>query len=89
MALRGIPSYAAESRVWAIAMPPSPLTTLRPRLPPVPVPERTMQIARSFRSCASERKKKSIGRRKPRGAPGSSSCSFPFSKAMSRFGGMT
>ena len=88
MALRGMPSYSVDSGFWAMAMPPSPLIARTPRVPSLPVPESTMQMARSRWSWARERKKKSIGRRWPRGAAGSSSCSVPFSKAMSRLGGM-
>ena len=71
MALRGMPSYSADSGSCAIAMPPSPLIARRPSVPSLPVPESTMQMARSCWSWASERKKKSIGRRRPRGAAGS------------------
>lgn len=88
MALRGMPSYSVDSGFWAMTIPPSPLTTRIPRDPSLPVPESTMQIACSCRSWAGERKKKSMGRRWTRGAPGSKSCSAPFSRAMSRLGGM-
>ena len=40
-------------------------------------PDNTTPTAYSAWSCASERKKKSIGRRCPRGADGSSKCSAP------------
>ena len=88
MALRGMPSYSVESGSWAMTMPPSPLMARTPRVPSLPVPERTMPIARSRWSWASDRKKKSIGRRRPRGAVGSSRCSAPPRNAMSKFGGM-
>ena len=88
MALRGMPSYSVESGFWAMTMPPSPLMARTPRVPSLPVPESTMQMARSCWSWARERKKKSIGRRWPRGAEGSSNCSVPFRNAMSRLGGM-
>ena len=88
MALRGMPSYSVDSGFWAITMPPSPLTARTPSVPSLPVPESTMQMARSCWSWASEEKKKSIGRRCPRGAMGSNNWSVPLRKAMSRLGGM-
>ena len=88
MALRGMPSYSVDSGFWAMTMPPSPLIARTPRVPSLPVPESTMPMARSRWSWASERKKKSIGRRCPRGAEGSSNWSVPFRNAMSRLGGM-
>ena len=72
MALRGMPSYSVEAGFWAMTMPPSPLMARTPKVPSLPVPERTMQMARSCWSWARERKKKSMGRRCPRGAEGSS-----------------
>src|SRR5664280_2846663 len=46
-------------------------------VPSLPVPESTMPIARSCWSCANERKKKSIGKRWPRGETGSNNWSEP------------
>jgi len=71
-----------------MTMPPSPFTALTPSVPSLPVPESTMQMARSRWSWARDRKKKSMGCRRPRGAAGSSNCKVPFRKAMSRLGGM-
>ena len=88
MALRGIPSNSQVARDWAMTMPPSLLMARTPSLPSLPVPESTMPMARSRWSRASDRNKKSIGRRWPRGATGSNSCSAPFRNAMSRLGGM-
>jgi hypothetical protein len=83
MALRGMPSNSVVSGACAITMPAAPLMARTPSVPSLPVPDSTMPMARSCWSCASERKKKSIGRRWPRGAVGSSSCSRPFRNAMS------
>ena len=88
MALRGMPSYSVDSGFWAMTIPPSPLIARTPSVPSLPVPESTMQIARSCWSWARERKKKSIGRRSPRDAIGSNNCKVPLIKAMSRLGGM-
>ena len=70
MALRGMPSYSEEAGFWAMTMPPSPLMARTPSVPSLPVPESTMPIARSRWSWASERKKKSIGRRMAAGGGG-------------------
>jgi hypothetical protein len=88
IALRGIPSYSVVPGACTMTMPPSPLTARTPCAPSLPVPDSTMQIARSRWSWARERKKKSMGRRCPRGAEGSSNCRAPLSSAMSRLGGM-
>ena len=72
-----------------ITRPPSPLIARTPCAPSLPVPESTMPIADSRRSCASERKKPSIGSRWPRAATGSSSCSTPLWICRSQRGGMT
>ena len=37
MALRGMPSYSVDSGVCAMAMPPSPLISLTPSVPSLPV----------------------------------------------------
>src|ERR1035438_9641174 len=55
----------------------------------VPIPERMTPMASSCWSSARERKKKSIGSRRPRGATGSSRCSLPWSMDISLFGGIT
>ena len=47
MALRGMPSYSVEFGLWAMTMPPSALISLSPWVPSLPVPESTMQMARS------------------------------------------
>jgi hypothetical protein len=57
MALRGMPSYSAVSGDCAITRPPSPLTSRRPSVPSLPVPESTTQMARSRWVAASELKK--------------------------------
>jgi hypothetical protein len=88
MALRGMPSYSVDWGVCAITMPPSPFTALTPRAPSLPLPESTMQMARSRWSWAKDRKKKSMGSRMPRANVDSNSCNAPFTSAMSRLGGM-
>ena len=65
IALRGMPSYSASLGSCAMTSPPFSLTAFSPRLPSLPVPERITQIARSPSSSASERRKKSNGRRAP------------------------
>ena len=57
MALLGMPEYLADSGAWAIVIPAAPLIALSPSVPSVPVPERTIPMAFSFWSSASERKK--------------------------------
>ena len=47
----------AGSGFWTMAMPPSPFTALTPSVPSLPVPESTMQMARSCWSWASDLKK--------------------------------
>ena len=47
IALRGMPAKPAVSGSCAITMPPSALMKRRPSEPLVPVPDRTMAIARS------------------------------------------
>ena len=89
MALLGMPSNSVEAGFCAMTMPPSPLIARTPWAPSLPVPERTMPMARSRCSWASERKKKSMGRRRPRGSVGSSSCNAPLRSARSCPGGMT
>ena len=44
MALRGMPSYAAELGSWAKAMPPSALIALTPSVPSEAVPDRITPI---------------------------------------------
>ncbi len=44
MALRGMPSYAAEAGSWAKAMPPSALIAFAPSVPSEPVPDRITPI---------------------------------------------
>ena len=83
-----MPSYSVEAGVWAMAMPPSPLIARIPRVPSLPVPDRTMPMALSRWSRARERKKKSMGRRWPRGVTGSNRARQPPTNAMSRLGGM-
>ena len=87
-ALRGMPSNWQVWGLCTITIPPSALMARSPTLPSLPVPESTIPMARSRWSRASESKKKSIGSRWPRAAAGSSRCRAPFTKAMSRPGGM-
>ena len=61
----GISSNWAVCGSCAMASPPAPRTALTPRVPSEPAPEKRMQIARSCRSSAKERKKKSTGIRMP------------------------
>ncbi len=80
---------------WALAgscasvRPDFSLIARSPKTPSEPMPERITAIACSLHSSASERKKKSIGRRKPRGVIGSCRCSFPWRNDKSLFGGIT
>src|ERR1035438_6640869 len=77
MALRGMPSNLADSGVCTKTAPAFSLMARRPSVPSEPIPERMTPMLCSSWSSASERKKKSIGRRSPRGAAGSSRCSTP------------
>jgi hypothetical protein len=61
IALRGMLSCSAVSGLCASTSPPADLTSRSPWLPSEPLPDITMQIACSWRSPASERKKRSIG----------------------------
>ncbi len=72
-----------------MTMPPAALTSRRPSVPSVPVPDRMMQIARCCWSSASERKKKSMGTRTPRCLIGSVRCSFSPLIVKYVLGGMT
>ena len=89
MALRGMPSNLAEAGSCTKTTPAFSLMARRPSVPSEPMPERITPMLRSCRSSARERKKKSIGRRRPRGATGSSRCSTPCRMDMSLFGGIT
>ncbi len=65
MALTGIPLNCAVSGLSQKTMPPARLTSWMPREPSLPLPERITATARSPRSCASERRKRSIGSVRP------------------------
>ncbi len=80
MALRGMPSNSLDAVFCAITMPPASLMARTPRVPSLPVPESTMPMANSRWSSARDWKKKSIGKRWPRGTTGSSRCSAPLQK---------
>ena len=69
-ALRGIPSNFAVAGVWTSATPDTSLMARSPSVPSLPIPERITPTASSCWSLARERKKKSIGRRSPRGFEG-------------------
>ncbi len=89
MALRGMPSNLADSGAWTKTTPAFSLIARRPSVPSEPIPERMTPMLLSCQSSARERKKKSIGRRSPRGAAGSSRCSVPWRMDMSLLGGIT
>ncbi len=76
-ALRGMPSYLAESGSWAMVNPACSLMAFRPRLPSVPMPESTMPMAFSRWSSANWRKKKSMGMRRPRARKAPASAALP------------
>lgn len=86
-ALRGMLSYFADSGACAIVRPPCSRTALRPSEPSDPVPERTIPIALSPWSSASERKNTSMGVR--RGSIGVFTQSTPMAIVSEAFGGMT
>ncbi len=89
MALRGMASNLADAGAWAKTLPAFSRIAPRPRVPSEPMPESTTPTLRGPRSSASERKKKSIGRRWPRGATGSRRWRTPWTTDMSLFGGIT
>ena len=57
MALRGMKGYLAWLSSWAMVSAPAPFTAWSPRVPSLPVPDKTMQMARSPSSWARDRKK--------------------------------
>ena len=65
MALRGMLSNFAVAGSCTITVPFFSFMARSPILPSEPMPERMTPTPSSFRSSASERKKKSIGRRSP------------------------
>jgi hypothetical protein len=74
-----MPSNCALSGFCTSTMPPFATMYFRPSVPSEPLPESTTPMARSFWSSPSDRKKWSIGRRRPRGSGGTSKRSTPFS----------
>ncbi|MFT3841644.1 MAG: hypothetical protein QM723_31940 [Myxococcaceae bacterium] len=60
-AVFGMPSNWALSVSCTITRPPASCTSRMPREPSLPPPESTIATARAPQSCASERKKMSIG----------------------------
>ena len=89
IALRGMPSNFAVAGSCTNTTPPFSLMARNPSVPSEPMPERITPMLCSCRSCARERRKKSIGKRSPRGDAGSSRCSTPCRMDMSLFGGIT
>jgi len=89
MALLGMLSNLAERGSCTRATPIFSLMARSPIVPSDPMPDRITPILHSSRSEASERKKKSIGRRRPRGVVGSKRCSTPCRMDISLLGGMT
>ena len=89
MALRGILSNFAVAGSCTITIPFFSFKAQIPALPSEPMPERMTPIPCSCRSSASERKKKSIGRRSPLASIGSNSWSTPFNIDILLFGGIT
>ncbi len=77
MALRGMPSNLAEAGACTKTTPAFSLMARRPSVPSEPMPERMTPMLLSCWSSARERKKKSIGRRSPRGAAGSKQVQRP------------
>ena len=67
MALRGMPSNLAESSACTKTAPAFSLIERRPSVPSEPMPERITAMPRACWSSASERKKKSMGKFRPRG----------------------
>ena len=65
MALRGIPSYRADSGSWANEMPPAALTALQPSVPSLPVPDMTTATAWLPFTSASVRRNRSTGMCRP------------------------
>ena len=86
IALRGMPSNLAEPSACTNAAPAFSLMARRPSVPSEPMPERMTPMLRSCWSSASERKKKSIGRFRPRGDACGRRCSAPCRSDMSLFG---
>lgn len=84
-----MPSNLAEAGACTKTTPAFSLMARRPSVPSEPIPDRMTPMLRVSQSSARERKKKSIGRRKPRGAAGSSRCSTPCRIDMSLLGGIT
>gem|GEM_PF-6224842 len=68
-AARGMPSKAALSGVWTRTRPPARDTASAPRAPSAPAPERITAQARSPSSAARSRRKRSMGRARPRSGP--------------------
>ncbi len=81
IALRGMPSYCAEAGSWANVQPPSALIACTPIVPSEAIPDRTTPIACSFRSSASDRKNRSIGRWRPLASVRGESFRTPFKQA--------
>ena len=77
MALLGMLSNLAEAGSCTKVTPPFSLMARRPSVPSEPIPDRMTPMLRSCWSSARERKKKSIGRRRPCGAMRSSRCRHP------------
>ena len=77
MALRGMLSNFADAGSCASTSPAFSLMARAPCVPSEPMPESSTPMLDPCRSSARERKKKSIGRRRPRGAVGSKRCSLP------------
>ena len=72
-----MPGNSAVSGSWAIHSPATALMAWAPAVPFVPIPDSTTMIDFSFCSRASERKKSSTGRRKPRFSTDSPRLSVP------------
>jgi hypothetical protein len=89
MALRGMPSYAAEPGSCAKAMPPSALIALTPRVPSEAVPDKITPMALLPCARASVRRKESIGMCWPRVRVRGTSFSMPPSSVTSCCPGVT
>ena len=84
----GMPWKRAPSGGWHRTRPPASWTSRMPREPSLPAPERMMATERRPMSCASDRKKWSMGRLKPRTSSLSVRRSLPPEMIISFLAGM-